>query len=496
MSTAEATTLSSIVEALAGVVGSENVSTDIETLTKYSRDTSLMPARMPDCVVRVMNRDDVMGVLKFANENSIPVIPRSSGTGTYGTAVPSQGGIVLDLSGMKRIPRVDTRNRWVLFEAGVTFGELNEELARHGMQALNPLLPRKDKSVMTSVLEREPVLTTKTECDEPYRTLECVWGTGELFRTGAMSVDAMPPEEIPDKTKSDLCSIGGPGLDWWRLFTGCQGSFCVGTIMNVKIFHKPLQQKILFMPFDSLADAVRPYYTMMHREIGHESFILNGYDLAAILADADEEVAGLAEKMPRYAVVMNLWGGQFFPEERVAFEDKAVNDIAAQFNFPVSPGLAAVQDANVQLQGLLNNPWPGEVYWKERQMGGCLEVVFQSGLDKIPAYWKQFKELAGQIGVDARALGMYIQPRQRARVCHVEFHIPCDPASAASVSLARALQRRAFETLLNAGALFYRPYYDWADAIYARCGYTLETIKKIKKIIDPNATLNPGRIGL
>ena len=491
-----ATTVSSIVEALAGIVGSENVSTDIEVLKKYSCDTSLMPARMPDIVVSVLNREQVMGVLKYANENSLPVVPRSSGTGTYGTGIPQEGGIILDLSQMKRIPRVDTRNRWALIEAGVTLGELNEELAKHGMQALNTLLPRKDKSVMTSVLEREPVLTTKTECDEPFRTMESVWGTGELMRTGAMSVDTMPPEDIPDKTSSDLCSIGGPGLDWWRLFTGCQGTFTVGTIMNVKIFHKPLAQKIVFLPFDNLQDVVGPYYKIMHREIGHECFVLNNYDLACIFAESDDEIAALTERLPKYAIVLNLWGGQFFPEERIAFEQNAVDEIAQQFNCQVTQGFAAIQDANTRMQAMLTQPWQGEVYWKERQQGGALEIVFHAGMDQVPALWDRFKAVVGQFGLDTRTLGLYVQPRQRGRVSHVEFLLPCDPADAASIDNVKACHRAAFEALMNAGALMYRPYYDWSDAIYARCGYTHETIKKLKKIIDPNRTLNPGHLGL
>lgn len=496
MSTAAATTLDSIVEALSGVVGSENVITDVETLKKYSCDTSLMPARMPDFVVRVMNREDVMGVIKIANENSIPVVPRSSGTGTYGTGIPEEGGIILDMSGMKKIPRVDTRNRWALFEAGVTFGELKEELDKQGMQPLNPLLPRKDKSVMTSVLEREPVLCTKTECDEPFRTMELVWGTGDLLRTGAMCVDSMPAEEIPDKTKSDLCSIGGPGIDWWRLLTGCQGTFCAGTIMNVKIFHKPLLQKLVFLPFDNLEDAVKPFYMIQHREIGHEAFLLNGYDIAAILAEEDSEIPALAVQLPSYVIAVNLWGGQFFPEERLAYEEKAVNEIADQFRCEIKEGFSAIQDANVRLQGMLNGPWEGDVYWKDRNKGACLDIVFHSGLNKVPAHWALFKKIAGEYGIDTRELGLYIQPRQRARVCHVEFHIPCTAESGADLDHVKAFHRAAFDALLNAGAIMYRPYYDWAEAIFARSGYTFETIKKLKKIIDPGRTMNPGKMGL
>ena len=124
------TTLSTMIEAIAGVVGKENAITDSSTLKKYSSDTSLMTSRMPDMVVKVKNTAQVQGVIKIANENNYPVVPRSSGTGTYGTGIPKEGGLILDLSGMKRIPRTDTRNRWALIEPGVTFGELKDELCQ------------------------------------------------------------------------------------------------------------------------------------------------------------------------------------------------------------------------------------------------------------------------------------------------------------------------------------------------------------------------------
>ncbi len=493
---APASTIQSIINSLSGIVEKQNILTDPETLQKYSCDISLLPPHMPDVVVKVKKTSEVQGVLKVAHENHIPVVPRSSGTGTYGTGIPEEGGIILDLSEMKRIPRVDTRNRWVLIEPGVTFGELREALAKHGMQPLNPLLPRKDKSVITSVLEREPVLSTKTECDEPLRTMELVWGTGELLRTGSMTVDTIPAEEIPDKTNSDLCSTGGPGIDWWRLLTGCQGTFGVITIMNIKIFHKPLIQKVVFLPFNTLEDAVMPFYTIQRREIGHECFLLNSYDLATILAESNSTIPELVHPLPNYCIVLNLWGGQFFPEDRISYEEKAVKEIGEQYHFTPSERLDGIAEADLRFEKILTTPWEGEVYWKERQMGGCLEIIFESGLDKVPSHWALFKKIAGEYGRDTRNLGVYIQPRQRARVCHVEFHIPCDPQSARDLEQVKVFQRKVSETLINAGAFFYRPYYDWAEMVYSRSGYTHETIKKLKKILDPNRILNPGKLDL
>ena len=80
------------------------------------------------------------------------------------------------------------------------------------------------------------------------------------------------------------------------MMTGCQGTFGVITIMNVKIFHKALMQKLVILPFNTLEDVVKPLYTIQRREIGHECFVLNKYDLAAILAESAEEISASRKK--------------------------------------------------------------------------------------------------------------------------------------------------------------------------------------------------------
>jgi FAD/FMN-containing dehydrogenase len=193
---------------------------------------------------------------------------------------------------------------------------------------------------------------------------------------------------------------------------------------------------------------------------------------------------------------LNLWGGQFFPEDRIAYEEKALAEIAETYNLTPGEKIDGVPEACSRFQKMLTRPWEGDVYWKERQMGGCLEVVFESGLDRVPSYWNLFKQRAGEHGLDTRNLGLYIQPRQRARVCHVEFHIPCDPDDTKELENIKTFHKEVSEAVLNAGAFFYRPYYDWADMIYSRSGYTHEVISKLKKILDPSNTLNPGKLSL
>jgi len=143
--TDQITTINDFAVLLKEAVDEKRVITDPDILEGFSCDTSLCTARKPDIVVKALSTKEVSETVKLANLHGIPVTPRSSKVGFYGAGIPEQGGIVIDMSGMKKIRKVDVRNRWVMFEAGVTYGELQAELKSHGMRILNPLLPHSDK---------------------------------------------------------------------------------------------------------------------------------------------------------------------------------------------------------------------------------------------------------------------------------------------------------------------------------------------------------------
>ena len=71
-------------EQLEKIVGKKNVSYGREELVKYSRDYSLVPPGMPDLAVRPKTSEEVSGVVKWANENDVPVVPVSSAVHYYG----------------------------------------------------------------------------------------------------------------------------------------------------------------------------------------------------------------------------------------------------------------------------------------------------------------------------------------------------------------------------------------------------------------------------
>lgn len=120
------------VEKLKKIVGPENTSDNPSDLYIYSGDASIHQA-MPQVVVRPRTIKHVQQILKYANKNKIPVVPRGAGSGTSGHAVPIDGGIVLDMKRMNHILEIVPDDMLVRVEPGVVDDDLNRALKRYGM---------------------------------------------------------------------------------------------------------------------------------------------------------------------------------------------------------------------------------------------------------------------------------------------------------------------------------------------------------------------------
>ena len=176
---------------LTKIVGAENVIDDPITLDVYSKDHSFVPPMKPLMVIKPKNADEVQGIVKWANQTRTPLVPVSSGLPHFrGDSVPtSEGAVIVDLSGMNRIIMMDRRNRVAMVEPGVSYSQLQPELAKEGLRLSMPLMPRASKSVLGSVLEREPIMNPRYawSLNEPLRCIETVMGNGEMFRTGELA---------------------------------------------------------------------------------------------------------------------------------------------------------------------------------------------------------------------------------------------------------------------------------------------------------------------
>ena len=477
---------------IAKIVGKDYVSDSIKEREKYARDESLLPPGVPDAVAWPGNAEEVGKIVTWCNEKNIPVVPVSSKVHFHGCSIPKQGGLAVDLTRMNKILEIDSDNRLVRFEPGVTWKQLAAELEKKGMRVIMPLLPHGDRSVLTDTLEREVPTNTVYDYGEPMQSIEVVWPTGEIFRCGSASVNGFP------ESKSRGANPSGPGLDFYRFVQGAQGTMGIVTWLSLKIESIPRIDKIFFAPVDDLPYAIEFLYRILPRRIGQECVLLNNTDLAAIVADTmPEDFDGLRAKLPPWTLALVVSGLLRRPEEKVAYEENFLKQVLKnEFpklvfgdNLPGFPGLGR------KFLPMLRSPWPTDVqYWKTRVKGGCQNLFFITRPSQAPLFIDVVEMVAARFGYPIADIGCYIQPIEHNRACQVEFSFFYDKEDAQETALVAALYRETAATLLNEGAFFTRPYGELATMVYERAANYTMALKRTKRVFDPKNIMNPGNL--
>ncbi|MBC8441641.1 MAG: FAD-binding protein [Deltaproteobacteria bacterium] len=117
---------------LRAIVGERNIKTDPSDLYIYGSDSSVHHA-MPWAIVKPENTSQVQEIMRYANEEIIPVIARGGGSGMCGQAVPIHGGIMLDMKGMNKILEINLADVYCRVEPGVVDDDLNLALKKYGV---------------------------------------------------------------------------------------------------------------------------------------------------------------------------------------------------------------------------------------------------------------------------------------------------------------------------------------------------------------------------
>lgn len=495
---------------LTKIVGAENVIDDLITLDVYSKDHSFIPPRKPLLVIKPKNADEVQGIVKWANQTRTPLVPVSSGLPHFrGDSVPSsEGAVIVDLSGMNRIILMDRRNRVAIVEPGVTFSKLHPALAKEGMRLPMPLLPRASKSVLGSVLEREPIMNPRYawSLSEPLRCLETVMGCGDIFRTGELAgsgvststrqeAKIIPLEELLEKRKKTqdtaLYQYGPGQFNYHKLLGAAQGTMGIVTWASLRCEVLPKVQKFYLVPSEGIENIIGFAYKLLRIRFHDELLLLNSSNFASILGEAEEHITGLRKELPPWILIFGLAGRDLLPEEKVEFLEKDIGDIAQQFGLRLEsaiPGARAEQVAEAVL-----NP-SKEPYWKFRDKGACQDIFFLTTLNRTPEFAQAMCSVAEAFKYPPSEIGVYIQPTHLGTSCHVEFRLPFDPGDEAQVARMQGLFARASEELSKQGAYFSRPYGIWADMAYSRNAEHTNLSRKLKALFDPNNVLNPGKL--
>jgi hypothetical protein len=478
------------------IVGADNVISEIGKLTGYARDMSFVNTVRPACVVRPRNTNDVEKIVRLANETLTTLVPVSSGPPHFrGDTVPGTGGaVIVDLSGMKKIIRVDRLNRAAMFEPAVTFSELIPAVAKEGLRLNIPLLPRKSKSVLGSMLEREPVVMPGYHWDmsDPLNCVEIVFGTGDIFRTGS----AAGPGTIQEQWAAGGAQVEASGPTQFslnRIVQGAQGTMGIVTWASARCELLPALEEPFLIGSSQLGKILEMVHWLIRLRLVNECLVLNSSNIAAVMARKwPGDYHSLKAVLPAWILFFNLAGYKYLPEKRVSVHIKDMMSLAQRVG--VEPVQAIGRIVASDLLQTIQNP-SEDPYWKLRHKGACQDIFFITIYDKLPDLISEMFDLANKVGYPTPDIGIYLQPIVQGVNCHCEFNLFYDPEDSLDSDRVRKLAAPAnIKKLMAKGAFFSRPYGEATDTIFSSSASTMAVLRRVKSILDPNNIMNTGKL--
>lgn len=234
-----------MIEKLKEIVGEENILT--ENLEEYSEDLTENEASVPLAVVKPGTVEEVIRIVKLANENSVPLVPALARTNVAGLCIPPKGGVVVDLLRMKKILEFSKDEMYLVIEPGVTFQDVREFLDGTGFDIGYPLSPPYATVVGNFLLDGLVNLSLKYGSTSRWiNGLEVVLPTGELVRIGTCAVAKSWFSRAP------LPDITGLFINW-------QGTTGIVTKMGIQVWPKPRLRKRFFFIFSKTETCLKSF---------------------------------------------------------------------------------------------------------------------------------------------------------------------------------------------------------------------------------------------
>lgn len=227
-----------LIEALQQRFGAQ-CSTALAVREQHGRDESIFSVPPPSAVVFAQSTQDVADAVKLAAQFKVPVIPFGVGSSLEGHLLAVQGGISIDVSRMDQVLSVNAEDLTVTVQPGITRMGVNNAVKSEGL--FFPIDPGADASIggMTATRASGTNAVRYGTMRENVLALEVVTARGEVIRTG---------------TRAKKSSAG---YDLTRLMVGSEGTLGVITEITLKLYPLPEAISAATCSFPTIEAAVR-----------------------------------------------------------------------------------------------------------------------------------------------------------------------------------------------------------------------------------------------
>ena len=447
------------------IVGNR-VSNSLPERCCYSQDASCVQG-FPDCVVRPLSVDEVSSILRLCHLHGISVTPRGAGTGLAGGAVPVEGGIVLDMSGMNRILEIDIQNLQVIVEPGVVAEKLNLALKSHGFF----FPPDPGSSGMCTIggmicNNSSGMRSVKYGTTRNYiLDLEVVLADGRIIRTGSRTLKS------------------SAGYDLTRLMVGSEGTLGVITRAGLKIAPLPRARRLLIALFEDAGQAGSAVTKVFASGITPSACEILDRTTLQVLKRCD---AGLALPDAGDVILFEADGSEASAQESIRQIEGVCRPLALQMSMASSQEEMDSIWAARRLVGAAVSrldPSRSRVY-----MGEDVGVP----LRQIPELIKRVEEISQKFGIPAMKYGHIGDGN-----LHVALFI--DVMDQEQWERLREAADKIHKAAIELGGTVSSEHgIGLARAQYMeeQLGPALAVMRAIKKALDPKGILNPGKMAL
>ena len=457
-----------IVGKLAKIVPPEYITTDENRLDELSWDAlsegRLHPAKRPEvtipfCSVLPGSTDEVRRIVLLANEERVPIIPYGGGSGLMGGALSVEVGIVVDLRRMDQILDVDTQARSARVQSGTVLEALEQRLNRDNfMLGHDPwTLPVATVGGAISTNSMGYRGGLYGSMGDQVLGLEAVLPDGEVLHTRA----------VPKSSA---------GIDLKSLLIGGEGCFGIITEATIRIFPAPEERVLHALRFESFEVGYNAIQELFRQRV--EPAVLD-------FGDADAKFQGGAM----------LYLGFEGNREVVEAEEQRALSVCERFDARGLPRKEAERFWNDRHE-IARRFMQNRRQRRERTRDGVYRDWIHVALpaSKVLSFRAAAMETAKKRGVQVLESGLWIQPE----LFSMPLGIHDDGTNKAQLALEETVDELLHLVHEMGGSMEYTHGVGvkLAPLMAEEHGYGVEVMRRIKKTLDPNGIMNPGKMAL